>query len=313
MTRMFDVLGVNVLDRMLSFYASQANRPLVGDTFNQGDNMPQFFFVDSATGADGNDGRNPRTPVATLGAAFDLVSANRGDIIFLMPLHAETLTATLALDVAGVTVIGLGHGASRPTFTVGDAVGESVSLTAASVRVENVIFLGGVDQQTTIVGFLAADCALIDCDVRENTGEPLTGINLTGAAANDTDRALVSGCVITVPTAGDGNEAILLGEVADGIVIQNCAIWGDFDEACIQNPTGKVLTNLLIKDCILTNLLTGQHSIQLVSACTGNLVRNMYANDLTQATGADTGACKSFECFHCDAVDVSGILNPIIT
>lgn len=30
-------------------------------------------------------------------------------------------------------------------------------------------------------------------------------------------------------------------------------------------------------------------------------------------TGVDPGSCFSFECYHCDAVDVSGILAPVVT
>lgn len=31
------------------------------------------------------------------------------------------------------------------------------------------------------------------------------------------------------------------------------------------------------------------------------------------ATGVDPGSCFSFECYHCDAIDVSGILCPVVT
>ena len=310
-----DILTVNSLDRMLSFFQGQANRPFVGDTFYQGDNMPNIFFVDSGVGANTNDGRDPRTPLATLAQAMSAVTANRGDIIYLLPGHSETLTASLSLAVAGVTIIGLGAGAARPTFVVGDAVGEAITLDAAPIWIENCIFICGTDAQTNIVRILSTDCMIKDCDFREvlTTKQPLTCLDITGGAANATDRSKVYGCRFLVPTAGDGDRAIELGEVADGIEIVGCVVFGNFDDACIHNVTGKVLTNLLISDCILTNTLTGQHSIELVSACTGNLVRNMYNNDLTQQTGADTGSCASFECFHCDTIDVSAIISPVLT
>lgn len=308
-----NVMTANVLDRLLAFFDATANRPAIGDTYYQGTEMPQIFFVDSGVGSNGNDGRDPRTPLATLEEAFDRVQASRGDVIFLMPGHSESLTASLALDVAGVTVIGLGSGTLRPTFVVGDAAGEAINLTAANITVENCIFIAGTDQQTWMMGIAATDCTIKDCEFREvlTTKQPLIMLDIGGgAAANAADRAKVINCYFNSPTAGDGDSAIKLSEVNDRVAIIGCVAWGDYDDACIHNPTGKVLTNLLIKDCILSNLLTGQHSIELVSACTGMLVQNYYGNDMTQATGVDPGSCRSFECYHDDAIDVSGILAP---
>src|SRR5690349_4202727 len=58
-------------------------------------------------GSDGNDGTF-NAPFATLDYAIGKCSDNRGDIIFVKPGHAETLTAAaaIALDVAGVAVVG---------------------------------------------------------------------------------------------------------------------------------------------------------------------------------------------------------------
>ena len=43
----------------------------------------------------------------TIAAALDNCVANRGDVILVLPGYTETVTAALALDVAGVSVIGL--------------------------------------------------------------------------------------------------------------------------------------------------------------------------------------------------------------
>ena len=114
------------------------------------------------------------------------------------------------------------------------------------------------------------------------------------------------------PTAGASN-CIGLDEVAANVEIGHCEFWGDFADAPIHNPTGSILTQLYIHDCVIENTQTGDHSIELVSACTGVLARNLYKNDMTQATGVDPGSCHSFENYHCDAVDVSGILAPVAT
>lgn len=308
-------LTINTLDRLLAFFQSTASRPAIGDTLYQGTNMPQVFFVSSDNGSNENDGRDPRTPLATVAEAFDHVSANRGDVIFVMPGHTEAYTADETWDVAGVSVVGLGVGPDRPTFTIGDAAAESLDITGAGISIENCIFIAGVDQQVWMVGIRATDVTIRDCEFREATSiQPLIMVDIgAGAAANAADRASIINCYFNSPTAGDGDSAIKLSEVNDRVSIIGCVAWGDYDDACIHNPTGKVATNLLIKDCLLTNLLTGQHAIELVSACTGSLVQNYYGTDLTQQTGVDPGSCKSYECYHCDTVDVSAIITPILT
>lgn len=89
------------------------------------------LFVDSthpaATDALGA-GQSPDTPLATLDYAVGLCTANHGDVIYVMPGHAETVAtaAAIDIDVAGVKVVGVGWGASRPTFTL-SAVGANIS------------------------------------------------------------------------------------------------------------------------------------------------------------------------------------------
>lgn len=274
------------------------------------------YFVHSGTGSDGNTGKSKQKPLATIDKAFDLVTANKGDVVFVMPGHAETISGAAGVncDVAGVRVIGLGQGAARPTITM-SAVASTFVLGAASVWVENLLF--DVQHDTTIViDINAADCTVKDCEIKSRTAatarEFVTAIDINGGAANACDRTTIMGCLIASPTAGSNN-GIELGEVADRVRILNCHIWGDYGDAPIHNPTGKVLTKLLIQGCNLENTQTGDHALELVSACTGMLVFNMYKSDMTQATAADPGSCFSYQCFHDDVIDTSAIVSPAVT
>ena len=67
------------------------------------------YWVNSSGGGDGNKGTRQR-PFATLDYAIGRCTANNGDVIMVMPNHAETITGAggIALDVAGVTVVGMG-------------------------------------------------------------------------------------------------------------------------------------------------------------------------------------------------------------
>src|SRR5258705_1677161 len=76
------------------------------------------YWVSSSSGSDGGKGTRER-PFATLAYAISRCTANQGDVIFVAPGHTETITSATALpfNVAGVTIVGVGAGATRPTFT----------------------------------------------------------------------------------------------------------------------------------------------------------------------------------------------------
>lgn len=273
------------------------------------------FYVDSVGGSSSKGGTAWGDAKATLAQALALCTADHDDVIYVAAGHAETLTASLALSVAGVRIIGMGLGTKRPTITIGDAVGEAINITGANVYIENFIFVCGVDAQTWMIGIGATDAHFFRCDFREGASkQPLIMIDVgAGGAANAADRAKIEECYFYLPTAGDGDSAIKLSEVAARVEIVGCVIWGDFDDACIHNPTGKILTDLVIRDTIANNLLTGQHAVELVSACTGWLIRNTYGSDIAAPGGVDPGSCFSVECYHADAIDTSGVLAPIAT
>lgn len=273
------------------------------------------FWVDSQTGSDGAAGTH-KSPFATIDYAIGRCTANKGDQIHVKPGHTETVSAAAGIDfdVAGVSVIGHGEGSNRPTITM-SATASTIHMDAANCLLSNMLIVptAAVVQGTDVD---KADCSIIGCEFRGSTTtlQFTDAINVTGAGANACDRTKVVGCEffvasgVTVPDA-----AIELGEVADRVEIVGCVARGGYNDAPIHNPTGKVLTNLLVRDCILENSETGDHAIELVSACTGFLVRNMYKSDMTQATASDPGSCFSYECYHDDAVDTSAILSPAAT
>ena len=71
-----------------------------------------------ANGSDSGKGTYLR-PFSTVDYAIGRCTANRGDIIMVMPGHAEDVGSASAItsDIAGVAIVGLGTGAKRPTFT----------------------------------------------------------------------------------------------------------------------------------------------------------------------------------------------------
>jgi hypothetical protein len=88
---------------------------------------------------------------ATIDAAVGLCTANSGDTIYVLPGHTEAVTATsLEIDVAGITIIGLGTGSLKPTLTFG-ATDSAINVTAANCTLRNFRLQAGVGDVVTAV------------------------------------------------------------------------------------------------------------------------------------------------------------------
>jgi hypothetical protein len=110
--------------------------------FPQAHGFGNTYYVDS--GVAGTDGTSPETAVGTLEAAINKCTANQGDLILVLPGHAESITSATALnfDVAGIRIIGLGDGNDRPTFTFTTANTATIPVSAANITIRNCIFVG---------------------------------------------------------------------------------------------------------------------------------------------------------------------------
>ena len=104
--------------------------------------------------------------------------------------------------------------------------------------------------------------------------------------------------------AGPAN-AIELGEVADGVVIEGNWISGDFNAAF---KSGSAPTNLLIKDNYIRNVNAADWAIELTAA-TGLCVGNRLAADAA-ATTLDPGPLMCVDNEMVNAIDRSSIPMP---
>jgi len=111
-----------------------------------------IFFVNSVTGSDtANTGQDEVQPLATLGATVGKCTANNGDVIIMLPGHTEAVTSTsTTLDVAGVTIIGLGSGSMKPTLTFA-ATNSRINVTAANCTLQNLRLKAAVGDVVTAV------------------------------------------------------------------------------------------------------------------------------------------------------------------
>lgn len=200
-----------------------------------------FVSSTSTTRSDSPSAGKKEAPFATLDYAIGQCTANNGDLIICMPGHIETVSADggLAIDVAGITIIGVGSGSLRPTINVTAAAGD-IDITAANTTITNVLITGGIDVITGVMVIAASDCTLLNFETRDVTGQATDFIVTTAAA----DRLKISGWVHNGATAAGADTALsIVG--GDGIIVEDFNIFGNFAVAAIENVT-TAMTNATI-------------------------------------------------------------------
>lgn len=132
-------------------------------------------------GSDGNPGTFNK-PLATLAQALALSQQTNGDIIMLKCGHAETISSAtaLALNVAGVAIIGLGIGASRPTITLDTATTATIAVQAANVSIQNVLFQANF---ANIASFFTAQSMSITASIATDPASSLPTMTVTAVGS----------------------------------------------------------------------------------------------------------------------------------
>lgn len=123
---------------------------------------------------------------ASISEALAQVTANRGDVIYVLPGYAETRTTALAINVAGIAIIGLGFGLNKPTIT-GNGTIDAVNITA-----DNVLFQGfhfpapETDNQTASINVAGAGVTLKDITgIGSQTAKNVVDMITIASGAND--------------------------------------------------------------------------------------------------------------------------------
>lgn len=245
----------------------------------------KVFWVDSNTGAGGNGGTFNR-PFATIDQAINKCTADDGDVIMVKAGHTETLddSSDLVLDIAGITIIGLGNYDNRPVITVGDAVGETIAITGDDVAIHNIKFVPGKDALAKLLDVDASGTIINGCLFDEASSIQVEQyLNITGSGSQ------IIGNVFRSVAAGANNAIELAASTNTDIVIDGNLIQGDWANAGIYCASPN--TELVISNNDIWNTQTGDHAIEFTVACTGTLRNNtMYTNAF--ATALDPGSMR---------------------
>jgi hypothetical protein len=267
------------------------NRKQPGGVFTVQDMLDHpgdIWFVDSTASAASDTagfGKNPDAPVATIDYAVGLATASKGDVIYVMPGHNETITAatSLVIDKIGLSIIGLGRGMNRPILDFDNTAG-SIEMDAASCRLSNIVLRASVASCVVAINVDASDCEIDNCHFTfESTGDEfITCIDLDGF-----DRCHIHDCTFdTEEAAGASTEAIRIDETDDSI-IENNIFRGTWSNAAIINE-GALCPRLLILNNIIYNSDTSVYnaidfgSLSSTGIVAGNTITALYATTLSK-------------------------------
>lgn len=136
------------------------------------------FFVRNATGVDDTDhGKRPDAPLATIDYAIGRCTADKGDIIYVMPGHNEGLgNAQITVDIAGISIIGLGRGSNAPRIDF-DHANASIDVSANGCTLRNLRLLPSVTDVLIGIDVMAAATDTLIENVESLPGEDGAGVD----------------------------------------------------------------------------------------------------------------------------------------
>ena len=228
------------------------------------------FWVDSVNGADTGKGTHNQ-PYATIDYAVGRCTADQGDIIIVKAGHTETVTTDggLAVDVGGISIVGLGEGDNRPLISIGTLVAAAAILSADGCVVENMRFSIAIDAATDPIQITGSGNVVRYCEIIEAAACEAIDLISIGADAN---RNVLHNLKIRGRNTADSDAhcAIHLNGCDDCEIYDIHAYNGDWQEGVIFNETDECL-NVHIHDCILQTQAAEDLCIVLDSAATGEI------------------------------------------
>lgn len=277
----------------------------------------QVLFVDSgnSNALDSDDsvhGHSFEYPLATIDYAVGLCTASESSVVLVAPGHAETVSTAATLitaDIAGISIIGIGDGAQRPTLTITHGSGVALSVTAASVTAQNILVYNNVDATVKAVSLAAADCTLEDVEIRDaaNNKEAAIGILTTSAA----ERLKIKNFRHVGWVDGNGcTESIRLDGLNDAD-ITNCTFYGAFSTGAV-NMYDTACAGVRVKSCRFRNGTTALTK-NVVDTATGSkwMVEDCFDEVGGYGFSGGDGAALAADDVSAVAAAVAGITNSV--
>jgi hypothetical protein len=268
-----------------------------------------IHWVSSVTGSNGNKGTRSK-PFATIGYALERATANNGDIVLVLPGHAETIgNETYAYAKAGVSVIGLGQGDKQARFHSNHA-NAKITLGANAMRLHNIRFSADVTSVAVGIDILAGftDCAITGSlfdTVTGGTDEYTIGVQINAGC----DRTLIDGNCFDMGIAATAVSVKLTG-ASDRVTVKGNTFYGDASTAHINGIT-TLSTRVLIEKNLIVNGVGGnintEPGIELLTGTTGIIRDNdLVSNLATMAASIVADTCLWYRNYYNEDVGLTG-------
>lgn len=276
----------------------------------------ELFFVCSVTGSDvAGNGKNPDAPLASINFAFTQCVAAKGDRIYAMPGHVETIAAagTLAANISGVSVIGIGNKFNRPVISYAgtDSV---LAVSQPNITFKNILLNAAIDEIVKALSVTAAGLLLDGVDVQEVAAKQFIQKVLTSTAATD---LTIQNCIDHQSTASATNALWIQLVGADRFKIVNNRIFitttNSASSSVIESDTTAPVNGLL-KDNIIVQLGgTATVPINMVAGTTGFACGNRVASQKTAIAGSIALASMyGADNYASHVVNKNGLLEPVV-
>jgi len=292
-------------------------------------NPGQVYWVSNNTtgllpgqrgGSDGNRGTFD-APFATLNYALTQCVANRGDIIFIKPGHAESVASATALNfsMAGVAIVGLGYGAARPTFTFTTANTATIPVSAANISIQNCVFTANFLSIAAAFTLTTAKNFTIQACTFNETSSVLNFLNIVKStgAANTVDGLTITDSNWSGLGTTSVNSFVLTANTVDSMTLQRNVVntARTADASILVTVSSGILTNLDCGDNKVQSQQTAATAGTLINVggttSTGLVYRNftqtLATTDKLYTTTVGLGA---FENYVSGVIGASGYIIP---
>lgn len=230
----------------------------------------------------------------TISAAEAACVANRGDMIIVLPGHTENVTAagSIKLDVAGISVVGIGSGSLRPKLTFTTVNTADIDVDAANITVENFVFdLTGVDALAAPIDVNSTDFTIKNCtfitatSTNQATLAILTDANASGLKVFNSRffGSADAGTATAIRIVG-GNEH----EIRNNLFIGNYTT----SLGAIENNTTACLRVIIEGNYIINATASSTKAMVFASGSTGIIANNRM--QILSGTAPITGAAMSW-------------------
>ncbi len=293
------------------------------------------FWVNSLTGTDANGrGTDPTRPFKTINFALTKCVAPGGtnpqkpggDFILVMPGHLEQISVagsssspsgSISVNVAGVTIIGLGNGTSKPTIQWSQAAGQML-IGAANTTFYNILFdtVGGGANVTAAMSITAARPTFRYCEfVRENAVNACAVVMQLNTGWGF---FLMEDCWADTVAGGaaGGTRFIQFAAAGDNFKINRSKLMGQFSTATI-GAGANVITNIALSFVWLDNQASNKPVIDVPANTTGRCEECFWTGVSWTAVGVaasspivNGGNLVFRQCFGVATLNKNGTLSP---